>query len=130
IDYDGFEARRARSEKAGKLRGIGLSTYVEVAGGLPARDAAALGWRGARYEAAEIRIQASGKVTVYCGTHSQGQGHETVFAQIVSDKLGVPLEDVRIILGDTDLLVHGRGAYASRSLVIGGSAILLAAEKI
>ncbi|MDF1585522.1 xanthine dehydrogenase family protein molybdopterin-binding subunit [Marinimicrococcus flavescens] len=130
VDYQGFEARRAESAARGRLRGIGLSTYVEIAGGVPSRLVAQLGARGARYEAAEVRVQPSGHVTVFCGTHSQGQGHETTFPQLVSEKLGIPYETVTLVQGDTDQVLYGRGTAASRSLVVGGSAILRALDKV
>lgn len=130
IDYAGFESRRKASAETGKLRGLGISTYVEVAGGIPSRTSAQLGARGARFEAAEVRVSATGQVTVFVGTHSHGQGHETTFPQLVSDKLGVDYNKIAFVQGDTDRVHYGRGTAASRSLAIGGSAIVMALDKI
>jgi carbon-monoxide dehydrogenase large subunit len=130
IDYENFAKRRIESERRGRLRGLGISTYVEIAGGVPSRIVAELGARGPRFEAAEVRVHPTGAVTVYCGTHSQGQGHETTFAQIVSDRLGIDFDCVTLIQGDTDQVRYGRGTAASRSLVVGGSAVVKALDKI
>lgn len=130
IDYQGFAARREVSRAAGFLRGIGFSTYLEVAGGVPSRVYQSLGTRGGRHEAADVRVHPSGAVTVFVGTHSQGQGHETSFAQIVSDRVGVPLKDIQVVQGDTDRVHFGCGTVASRSLVIGGSAVVRALDKV
>lgn len=129
-DWNGFPARRAMSMAAGKLRGIGISTYVEIAGGVPSRVLGQLGGRGGRSESALVRVHPSGGVTVFSGSHSHGQGHETAFAQIVCEQLNLPLEMVRVVQGDTDLVPYGRGTAASRSLVLGGSAIVRATERI
>ena len=114
----------------GKLRGLGLSTYVEVAGGVPSRISAQLGSRGARFEAVEVRVSAKGHVTILCGTHSHGQSHETTFPQLVCDKLGIAYDKVAFVQGDTDRVHYGRGTAASRSLAIGGAAIVKALDKI
>jgi carbon-monoxide dehydrogenase large subunit len=130
IDHEGFAARREAARARGRLRGIGFSTYVEIAGGTPSKLLGELGGRGGRAEAAQVRVHPSGTVTVFSGSHSHGQGHETSFAQIVSDRLGVPFDHVKIVQGDTDQVPFGRGTAASRSLVIGGSAIVRAVDKI
>jgi carbon-monoxide dehydrogenase large subunit len=129
-DYENFEDRRRQSAARGRCRGLGLSTYLEIAGGTPSRVAALQGARSARFDAAEVRVHPSGAVTVYCGAHSQGQGHETAFCQIVSDRLGIDYDKIALIEGDTDQVRFGRGTAASRSLVIGGSAIVKALDKI
>jgi carbon-monoxide dehydrogenase large subunit len=129
-EWAGFEARRADAAARGKLRGIGVSTYVEVAGGTPSKVIGQQGGRGGRAESAQVRVHPSGVVTVFSGSHSHGQGHETTFAQIVSKRLGVPLDQVRVVQGDTDQVPYGRGTAASRSLVIGGSAIVKAMDKV
>jgi carbon-monoxide dehydrogenase large subunit len=129
-DYAGFEQRRAEAKKRGKLRGIGLSTYVEACGIAPSAVAGALGARAGLYESAQIRVHPSGSVTVYTGTHSHGQGHETTFAQIVSDYLGVPIDQVEVVHGDSAKSSFGMGTYGSRSLAVGGSAIVKAMDKI
>lgn len=130
IDWHGFEGRRAEAAARGMLRGIGVSTYVEIAGGTPSKLIGQLGGRGGRAESAQVRIHPSGAVTVFSGSHSHGQSHETTFAQIVAQQLGVPIDQVRVVQGDTDQVPFGRGTAASRSLVLGGSAIVKAVDKI
>jgi carbon-monoxide dehydrogenase large subunit len=129
-DYAGFEKRRTASEKAGKLRGIGISTYIEACGIAPSAVAGALGARAGLYESAQVRVHPTGSVTVFTGTHSHGQGHETTFAQLVSDTFGIPIEHVEISHGDTDQVQFGMGTYGSRSLAVGGPAILKACNKV
>jgi carbon-monoxide dehydrogenase large subunit len=129
-DYAGFEKRRAAAEKVGKLRGIGISTYIEACGIAPSAVAGALGARAGLYESAQVRVHPTGSVTVYTGTHSHGQGHETTFAQLVSDTFGIPIENVEISHGDTDQVQFGMGTYGSRSLAVGGPAILKACNKV
>jgi len=129
-DWAGFEARRAASARNGKLRGIGLCTYVEACGLAPSRIAGRLGARGGLYESATVRVHPTGDVTVLIGTHNHGQGHETTFAQIVSDKLGVPFNSIDIVYGDTDKVQFGMGTYGSRSLVVGGAALSKAGDKV
>ena len=130
IDYDGFPARRAESERNGKLRGIGFSCFIEACGLAPSAIIGALGGGVGQWESANIRFNPTGSVTLYTGSHSHGQGHETVFAQIVSDLLGVPLESVEVVHGDTGVVPFGMGTYGSRSGPVGGGAIVTAANKI
>ncbi|MAS04827.1 MAG: carbon monoxide dehydrogenase [Ahrensia sp.] len=129
-DVAGFEARRAEAASRGKYRGLGISTYIEACGLAPSRLAGQLGARGGLYESATVRVHPSGAVTVLIGTHNHGQGHETTFAQIVSDRLGVPFEDIDIVFGDTDRVQFGMGTYGSRSLVVGGAALSQASDKV
>ena len=129
-DWAGFPARRAASRAKGKLRGIGMSTYLEACGIAPSKVAGALGARAGLYEVANIRIHPTGSVSVFTGTHSHGQGHETTFAQLVSDQLGVPMSQVEIVHGDTGKIPFGMGTYGSRSLAVGGSAMVKAMDKI
>ncbi len=129
-DVAGFPARREASARAGKYRGLGFSTYVEACGLAPSRLAGQLGARGGLYESATVRVHPTGQVTVLIGTHNHGQGHETTFAQIVSDKLGVPFDQVDIVFGDTDKVQFGMGTYGSRSLVVGGAALSKASDKV
>ncbi len=129
-DYEGFEARRAEARRRGKLRGIGISTYLEACGIAPSKVVGQLGARAGLYEVATIRVHPTGSVTVYTGAHSHGQGHETTFAQIVADHLGVPYEQVEIVHGDTAQVPFGMGTYGSRSLAVGGSAMVKAMDKI
>jgi len=129
-DYDGFGARRAESEGRGKLRGLGFSSYIEACGLAPSNVAGAIGARAGLYEAAEVRMHPTGSVTVFTGSHSHGQGHETTFAQVVVEKLGVPFESIEVVHGDTDRVPFGMGTYGSRSLAVGGSAIVKSIDKI
>lgn len=129
-DWAGFEARRAEASSRGKLRGIGISTYLEACGIAPSALAGALGARAGLYESATIRVHPTGSITVFTGTHSHGQGHETTFAQIVADHFGIDIESVIIEHGDSANSAFGMGTYGSRSLAVGGSAIVKAADKI
>jgi carbon-monoxide dehydrogenase large subunit len=130
IDYKNFESRRAEAAKRGKYRGIGLSSYIEACGIAPSAVVGALGGRVGLYESAVVRVDPTGTVNVFTGTHSHGQGHVTTFAQIVADKLGVPIGNVEIIHGDTDRIPFGMGSYGSRSLAVGGAAISKAVDKV
>ena len=129
-DWAGFEARRQAAAAKGKLRGIGLSTYLEACGIAPSAVVGSLGARAALYEVANVRVHPTGSVSVFTGTHSHGQGHETTFAQLVSDQLGVPLASVDVVHGDTAKIPFGMGTYGSRSLAVGGSAMVKAMDKI
>ena len=129
-DYAGFEQRRQEAAKRGKLRGIGIATYIEACGIAPSAVAGALGARAGLYETAEVRVHPTGSITVFTGTHSHGQGHETTFAQLVSDRLGVPIEMVDVVHGDTTKIPFGMGTYGSRSLPVGGSALVKAMDKV
>src|SRR5690606_15462182 len=97
IDYAGFKNRRAESEKRGKKRGIGICAYIEACGVAPSAVVGAIGAGAGLHEAGTIRFNPTGSVTVLTGTHSHGQGHETTFAQLVSDKLGVPFESIDVV---------------------------------
>ncbi len=125
-----FEARRAESAKRGKLRGMGLSTWIEACGIAPSNLVGVLGSRVGLYDAATVRVNATGNISVMTGAHSHGQGHETVFAQIVAEKLGIPESSVEIVHGDTSKIPFGMGSYGSRSLAVGGSAMVRAVDKI
>jgi carbon-monoxide dehydrogenase large subunit len=129
-DWAGFEARRAEARKRGKLRGIGISTYLEACGIAPSNIAGALGARAGLYEAATVRVHPTGTVTILTGSHSHGQGHETTFAQVVSETLGIGIEQVEIVHGDTNKIPFGMGTYGSRSLAVGGTAIVKALDKV
>ena len=129
-DWDGFPARRRAAAAKGKLRGIGMSTYVEACGIAPSKLVGQLGARAGLYEVANVRVHPTGSVSVFTGTHSHGQGHETTFAQLVSDQLGVPLDQIDIVHGDTAKIPFGMGTYGSRSLPVGGSAMVKAMDKI
>ena len=129
-DVAGFAARKAESAKRGKLRGLGYSCYIEACGIAPSNVAGALGARAGLFEAGEVRVHPTGTVTVFTGSHSHGQGHETTFAQVVAGKLGIPVENVEIVHGDTGRVLFGMGTYGSRSLAVGGTAIVKAVDKI
>ena len=129
-DVAGFAARKAASKAQGKLRGLGYSCYIEACGLAPSNIAGALGARAGLFEAGEVRVHPTGTVTVFTGSHSHGQGHETTFAQVVAAKLGIPVESVEIVHGDTGRVPFGMGTYGSRSLAVGGSAIVKAVDKI
>ena len=129
-DYKNFENRRSQSSKKGKLRGIGFSTYFEACGVAPSAVVMSIGAGVGLWESAEVRFNPTGNISVFTGTHSHGQGHDTTFAQIVGDKLGVPIENIDVVHGDTDKGTFGMGTYGSRSLVVGGTAIVKACDKI
>jgi carbon-monoxide dehydrogenase large subunit len=129
-DYAGFEARRQQATARGKYRGIGIATYIEACGIAPSAVAGALGARAGLFESAEVRMHPTGSVTVLTGSHSHGQGHETTFAQLVADGLGVPIEQIEIVHGDTGKIAFGMGTYGSRSLAVGGTAIVKAMDKV
>jgi carbon-monoxide dehydrogenase large subunit len=130
IDWAGFEKRRAESARKGLLRGIGMSHYIEACGIAPSAVVGALGGRAGLYEAAEVRFHPTGSVTVFTGSHPHGQGNETTFAQVVAEKLGVPIENVDVVHGDTDRIPFGMGTYGSRSIAVGGSALVKAIDKV
>ena len=129
-DVKGFAGRKAASAKAGKLRGLGFSAYIEACGIAPSRAVGSLGAGVGLWESAEIRVNPVGTIEVLTGSHSHGQGHETTFAQVIASKLGVPIDQVSIVHGDTDKVQMGMGTYGSRSGAVGASAIVKASEKI
>ncbi|MCC7426487.1 MAG: xanthine dehydrogenase family protein molybdopterin-binding subunit [Alphaproteobacteria bacterium] len=129
-DWTGFAARKAAGKARGRLRGIGISTYIEACGIAPSAVAGALGARAGLYEVANIRVHPTGSVTVFTGTHSHGQGHETTFAQLAADRLGLSIDQVEVVHGDTNKIPFGMGTYGSRSLAVGGSAMVKAMDKI
>ena len=129
-DYKGLAVRKAASAAKGKLRGIGFSAYIEACGIAPSAAVGALGGGVGLWESAEVRVNMIGTVEVLTGSHSHGQGHETTFAQLVSSRLGVPIENVSVVHGDTDKVQMGMGTYGSRSGAVGMSAISKALDKI
>ena len=129
-DYKGVGARKAASAAKGKLRGVGFSAYIEACGLAPSQAVGALGAGVGGWESAEVRVNMVGTVEVLTGSHSHGQGHETTFAQLVSSRLGIPIENVSIVHGDTDKVQMGMGTYGSRSGAVGMSAIFKALDKI
>ena len=130
FDYAGMSARKEEAKSRGKVRGVGLSSYIEACGIAPSAAVGALGGGVGLWESAQIRFNPTGNVLLLTGSHAHGQGHETTFAQVVSDKLGVPVENVEVIHGDTERVPFGMGTYGSRSIAVGGSAIMKAADKV
>ncbi len=129
-DYKGFAKRKRESARHGKLRGIGLSTYIEACGLAPSQAAGSLGAGVGLWESAEVRVNPTGSVEVLTGSHAHGQGHETTFAQVVSERLGIPIDDISIVHGDTDKVQFGMGTYGSRSGAVGMSALVKALDKV
>ncbi|MFN3350712.1 xanthine dehydrogenase family protein molybdopterin-binding subunit [Pseudorhodoplanes sp.] len=129
-DVKGFKQRKRESAKRGKLRGIGYSTYIEACGVAPSAVVGSLGAGVGLWESAEVRVNPTGSVEILTGCHAHGQGHETTFAQLVSDRLGIPIDNVTVVHGDTDKVQFGMGTYGSRSGAVGMSAIAKALDKI
>ena len=129
-DVAGFEARKTASVAKGLLRGVGYSSYIEACGLAPSNIAGALGARAGLFECGEVRVHPTGSVTVFTGSHSHGQGHETTFAQVVAARLGIAVDAVDIVHGDTGRVPFGMGTYGSRSISVGGAAIMRALDKI
>jgi len=129
-DYKGFAKRKRESARDGKLRGIGLSAYIEACGIAPSQAVGSLGAGVGLWESAEVRVNPTGSVEVLTGSHSHGQGHETTFAQLVSERLGIAIDNVSIVHGDTDIVQFGMGTYGSRSGAVGMSAIVKALDKV
>ncbi|HEX7789420.1 MAG TPA: xanthine dehydrogenase family protein molybdopterin-binding subunit [Afipia sp.] len=130
IDYAGFPARKEKAKKEGKLRGIGFSCYIEACGIAPSKAVGSLGAGVGLWESCEVRVNPVGTIEILTGSHSHGQGHETTFAQVVADRLGIPTSQVSILHGDTDKVQFGMGTYGSRSGAVGMSAIVKAMEKV
>src|SRR6201991_4072723 len=130
IDYAGFPARKEKAKKEGKLRGIGLSCYIEACGIAPSKAVGSLGAGVGLWESAEVRVNPVGTIEILTGSHSHGQGHETSFCQLVAERLGVPISQVQLVHGDTDKVQFGMGTYGSRSAAVGLTAILKAMEKV
>jgi carbon-monoxide dehydrogenase large subunit len=130
IDYAGFPARKAKAKSEGRLRGIGFSCYIEACGIAPSKAVGSLGAGVGLWESAEVRVNPVGTIEILTGSHSHGQGHETTFAQLVADRLGISISQVQIVHGDTDKVQFGMGTYGSRSAAVGMSAIFKAMEKV
>jgi aerobic carbon-monoxide dehydrogenase large subunit len=132
LDLDAFRREQAELRERGIYRGVGFSTYVEICGlgGSRAFGPKSWGMQGGYFESAHVRVHPTGSVTVYTGTSPHGQGHETGFAQIVADRLGVTPDVIDVIYGDTHTGPFGKNTYGSRSLAVGGEAIARAAEKV
>ncbi len=130
VDYKGFRAMQKKARKAGRFVGIGVTTYCEICGLGPSQVAGAVGFGGGLYDSALIRVYPTGVVRVYIGARPHGQGEETTFAQIVADQLGLPIENIEIVAGDTDNTPQGWGTYGSRTTAVCGSAVYVAAERV
>jgi carbon-monoxide dehydrogenase large subunit len=130
FDYKKFRAEQEAARKAGRLLGVGFSTYIEACSIAPSKVVGALGAGAGLYESGKVRVHPTGMVTVFTGSHAHGQGHETTFAQLVSDELQIPIEQIEIVHGDTGLVPFGMGTYGSRSASVGGTAIHMSIEKI
>ncbi|HEU4750905.1 MAG TPA: aerobic carbon-monoxide dehydrogenase large subunit, partial [Acidimicrobiia bacterium] len=127
IDYDGWRQRQ-KERTDGKLIGIGVASFTEVVGAGPSRDYDIVGLK--MFDSAELRIHPTGKAILKLGVKSQGQGHETTFAQIVAEELGIPANDIKVMEGDTDNTPYGLGTYASRSTPVGGAATAMVSRKV
>jgi len=125
-----YQTLAQEAARRGKLRGIGIATYIEACGLAPSAVVGSLGARAGLFESAAVRGHPTGSVTVLTGSHSHGQGHETTFAQLVSDGLGIPIESIEIVHGDTAKIPYGMGTYGSRSIAVGGTAIVKAMDKV
>ena len=129
-DLDGFQSRAKVSEANGKLRGLGVNCYIEACGIAPSSLVGQLGARAGLYESATVRVNATGSITVMTGCHSHGQGHETTFPQVIAEMIGIDESQVHIQHGDTSSTPMGMGTYGSRSIAVGGAAMVRATEKI
>jgi carbon-monoxide dehydrogenase large subunit len=130
LDYRKFRQEQAAARTSGRLLGIGFSAYIEACSIAPSKVVGSLGAQAGLYESGKVRVHPTGGVTVYTGSHSHGQGHETTFSQLVADELGVPMESVEVVHGDTGAIPFGMGTYGSRSGAVGGTAILMSLQKI
>ena len=130
MDYRKAREDQAAARQQGRLVGIGLSTYIEACSIAPSKVVGSLGAQAGLYESGKVRVHPTGGVTVYTGSHSHGQGHETTFSQLVADELGIPMEQIEIVHGDTGQIPFGMGTYGSRSASVGGTALLMSLRKI
>ena len=130
LDYKKFRTDQAAARAKGRLMGVGFSTYIEACSIAPSKVVGSLGAQAGLWESGKVRVHPTGKVTVFTGSHSHGQGHETTFAQLVADQFGIPMDDVDIVHGDTGAVPFGMGTYGSRSASVGGTAILMSINKI
>ncbi len=130
FDYKKFRAEQAEARTQGRYLGVGFSTYIEACSIAPSKLVGALGAGAGLYESGTVRVHPTGGVTVYTGSHSHGQGHETTFAQLVADELQVPMDQVEVVHGDTGIIPFGMGTYGSRSASVGGTALHMSVNKI
>ena len=130
VGYQSFRQEQERARGEGRYLGVGLTSYVEICGAAPSAVATTLGLQYGAWETAMVRVHPTGKVTVYTGSSAHGQGHETTFAQIAASELGIPMEDIEVVHGDTSQLQFAVGTFGSRSAALGGTAIHLTIDKI
>jgi carbon-monoxide dehydrogenase large subunit len=130
FDYKKFRAEQAEARKQGRYLGLGFSTYIEACSIAPSKVVGALGAGAGLYESGKVRVHPTGMVTVFTGSHSHGQGHETTFAQLVADDLQIPMDQVEVVHGDTGAIPFGMGTYGSRSASVGGTALRMSVNKI
>src|SRR5439155_12136256 len=130
LDYKKFRAEQAAARAKGRLLGVGFSTYIEACSIAPSKVVGALGAQAGLWESATVRVHPTGKISVFTGSHSHGQGHETTMAQLVAGELGIAMDDVEIVHGDTGSVPFGMGTYGSRSASVGGTAIVMSLDKI
>src|SRR5215510_1263960 len=130
LDYRKLRSEQEAARKQGKLVGVGFSTYIEACSIAPSKVVGSLGAQAGLYESGIVRVHPTGKVTVFTGSHAHGQGHETTFSQLVADELGIPIDDVEVVHGDTGAIAFGMGTYGSRSASVGGTAIHMSINKI
>jgi aerobic carbon-monoxide dehydrogenase large subunit len=130
FDLSKFRSEQAAARQKGRLIGVGFSTYIEACSIAPSKVVGALGAQAGLWESGTVRVHPTGKVTVYTGSHSHGQGHETTMAQLVADHLGIPMDDVDVVHGDTGSVPFGMGTYGSRSASVGGTALVMSMNKI
>jgi carbon-monoxide dehydrogenase large subunit len=129
-DYAGMRTAQAAARADGRLRGVGVVCCIEASGPAPSAVAGSLGSAVGFWESGEVRVHPTGQISVFTGSHAHGQGHETTLAQVVADELGVPMESVEVVHGDTGRVNFGMGTYGSRSACVGGSALVRSAEKV
>jgi carbon-monoxide dehydrogenase large subunit len=130
FDYRAFRQEQKAARKEGRLLGVGFSTYIEICGMAPSAVAASLGAGAGLWESSTVRIHPTGKVTVYTGTSPHGQGHETTLSQVAAEELGMPPEHIEVIHGDTDKQQFGTGTFGSRSIAVGGTALVMSLKKV
>ncbi len=130
VKYDDLRKQQKEARAQGRVMGIGLGTYVEICGVGPSQVAGAIGFQGGLWESAIVRVHPTGKVHVFIGSSPHGQGEETTFAQLVSNEIGVSVDDVKVVHGDTETTPMGWGTYGSRTTAVGGAALILATRKV
>lgn len=129
-EYKAFRSKQKQLRDEGRLTGIGIGNYTETCGVGPGQVQGLVGFDRGGFESARVRVDSDGRATVFSGSHSHGQGHVTTFAQIAADELKIPIDQIEVVQGDTDAVPQGVGTFNSRSVVVGGSAVKIAAERV